>query len=243
MRYEGLVDLGFRVVLYNPRGHGRSGGVYRLDDALADLAGYLAAEGLAGAPIFAVGHSGGGSAVLTMAARGWPILRMVLLSPILDSRASVRFKYTTGTGPELLDAFRPREGSAALLEEVLADDGWLDPQRWHGAGLRQRIDHECRDAARPGFRPGTLMENLFHPGFEVRGALAAHGPRVTCLLPTKDAWYPTAELEASTLAAGGVVVRIDSARDHFFRGGFWEIEPRLVALAAASLDAAPTGAR
>jgi pimeloyl-ACP methyl ester carboxylesterase len=236
--YEALAEAGYRVVAFNPRGHGASGGVWSLDDTLADLETYFRAHGVRERPVFAVGHSGGGTTVLTMAERGWPLERIALLAPVLDTRLSARFKYEHGTARELYIAFRPRQGDASVLSEVLASDAWLDAAHWEQQGLRRRIDDATRDAERPDYRAVTLLENIFLPGHVRRDALVAFGARAHVFLPAVASWFPNAETARVATEGRATVYTIESARDHFFRNGFDELAARLLATARL-----PSGAR
>jgi len=86
---ENFTDRGIACILYNPRGHGRSGGEMEIRSALSDLEEIIQTHIPSKTPLVIVGHSAGANACLQFAASYYPPEKFVLIAPVLDSRESL----------------------------------------------------------------------------------------------------------------------------------------------------------
>ena len=205
---------GWHVLLFNPRGHGRSTGVMSVKTVSRDLRLVLAELDLDDVPITAVGHSGGCAAWLWAPEHGIPVERFFLAAPIVDSRRSLSYMYEKRTIREFIYVAAHLSDEPERLREILSDDSWLDAGTWNAKGLRQFLDGKAG-----GSQVGTLLENLFIPGVDAKPQLLKQADRAELFFPCKDTWYPHAETEV-LLDGRGKTTLMEGAEDHYF-GGAW----------------------
>lgn len=214
IRDSELVNLGLRLIRFNPPSHGNSHGTYDPNTAIRLLDEYLKEKNYIGKPLYGIGHSGGGAALLLYANRV-PFQKLFLLSPILDSVLSLQYLYESNSieefsrlllVPNLSDEHSPNK----RILETLATPQWLESGE---------VDHLSFPVKNPRIQVESLakfLQNLFLPGFQVEGKDIVKGTDVTIFLPTKDKWFPK-EFTAQFAKRNQIrLVTIPEAPDHFF---------------------------
>ncbi len=203
-------------ILYNPRGHGRSGGQMEIETALSDLEEILQKHVSPEIPLVMVAHSAGANAGLQFGARVRPPEKFVLVAPVLDSRESLFSMYQRNTISEFIDILCANTEDGTLVRKVLADERWLDSEVWESQGLRQLLDDV---PAR--LKVGTFLEKLFLPGHNAFEELAMLARRTRILVAPDDTWYPAATTGGLALWHSIPIETIAEAQNHFFTGA-WE---------------------
>lgn len=214
MPVQAFTEKGWDVLLYNPRGHGRSTGYLSVVSAAEDLKSLLARYNPSGRPVTAFGHSGGCAAWLKAAASGIPVHRFFFAAPVFNSRRSLFYMYESGTIGEFVHVTARLAHDPAIFKQTLADTAWLDPDHWHKNTLETVLNGD------PGAFPvGTFLKELFIPGIDAMPELALRESEVTVFLPQNDRWYP----HQTTIDASSdqlTTVRVAEAPDHYFSCGW-----------------------
>ncbi len=208
---EEFLRRGISVVLFNPRGHGASGGQMEISLALRDVDHLLAKNGLTGLPFVGIGHSAGANALLQYAADKESFLRFFLVAPVLDSRRSLEYLYAEGNIREFNDILALRAGKTDVISEHLNDSRWMDGDYWREMNLRRYMDGKSGE-----LQIGSFLENLFIPGHNAFNLLQKEASRTDILLAVEDHWYPLEETRAKAREYGISLREISQARDHFF---------------------------
>jgi len=206
-----FTERGYSVVLYNPRGHGASGGQMSIQTALKDLDFFIAGSGLKNVPLVGIGHSAGANALLQYSSFNANLDRFFLVAPVLDSRMSLEYLYDRGNIGEFNDILAMRAGARDVIDECLGDSRWMDRAYWDEMGLRRYMD------AKSGpLMVGTFLENLFLPGHNAYGYLREKARVTDVIVAAEDHWYPLEETKRLAADYGFSLTEIKQARDHFF---------------------------
>lgn len=213
-------------ILYNPRGHGRSGGGMEIQAALSDLEEIMQAHIPSATPLVMVGHSAGANACLQYGSRLRQPERFVLVAPVLDSRESLFSMYQRGTIAEFIDILCAYTEDDTLVRRVLADDKWLTAEVWKANNYRHMLD-----AIPSRLRGGEFLENLFIPGHNAFEELARFAGRTRIFMAEEDTWYPAATTLGLALKYGIHIETLPEAENHFFSGAWdrvWSEVLRLI---------------
>ncbi len=213
---EKFAAAGVACILYNPRGHGRSGGQMEIETALSDLEEILHKHISPEIPLVVVAHSAGANAGLQFGARIRPPEKFVLVAPVLDSRESLFSMYQRNTIYEFIDILCANTDDGTVVRKVLADDQWLNAEVWESRGYRQLLDDV---PAR--LKVGTFLEKLFLPGHNAFEELAMFARRTRILVAPDDTWYPAATTGGLALWHSIPIETVAEAQNHFFTGA-WE---------------------
>lgn len=223
-----LINKGFGLVLYNPRGHGKSGGDNHLYQGAQDLLFWLEktlGDNLRALPLYGVGHSAGGAGILRTASQAADTFnRVFVVSPIMSSRESLFYMYERGSINVFLEMFASRENEDPALIEVLKKTDWLDPKFWADQQLRKKFDHPLNGIRNIRFNSvGQFLENISQPGHDVYADLKKVGHRTQIFLPTEDLWFPKDKTLQAANTSGALVFQPDAAKDHFFKGAWADV--------------------
>ncbi|XDD46833.1 alpha/beta fold hydrolase [Leptospira sp. WS39.C2] len=214
IRDSELSQYGLRLIRFNPPSHGGSNGTYDPIAAIALLDEYLKEHNHLNKPIFGIGHSGGGAALL-LYAKQVPFQKLFLLSPILDSVKSLLYLYESGSieefsrlllMPEIPDGEFPNK----QILETLSTPTWLttgeiDHLSFPIKNSRIQVDSLC-----------YFLRNLFLPGFRVGNIDTEKRTDMTIFLPARDKWFPK-DLTTNFANQNQLrVIEISEAPDHFF---------------------------
>ena len=202
---------GYSVVLFNPRGHGDSGGQMSIQNAVKDLDYFLAHKGLAGTQLVGIGHSAGANALLQYTSFNANLTRFFLVAPVLDSRMSLEYLYEYGNIGEFNSILAMRAGTSDVIHEHLGDKRWMDRAYWEKNKLRQYMDEKSGKIL-----IGTFLENLFIPGHNAYSFLKEKAAVTDVILAAEDHWYPLEETRRLAREYGFTLTEISQARDHFF---------------------------
>jgi len=212
--YRAVLEAGYSIVLYNPRGHGNSQGGIMLEQSIHDLKRVLDLYNSAGLPIIAVGHSVGCCGLLRYETLFSGIKRFFLLSPVLDSSVSLLYMYGKGTIDQFIGFLRPWTKHGDELNTILATRDWMDEPYWRKNSLSERLDRLSETR-----KIGQFLRNNFIPGVRVYEELESCASDCTIFLPSKDDWFPIAETVEHAGRYGARVIQLPEANDHFFSGG------------------------
>jgi pimeloyl-ACP methyl ester carboxylesterase len=228
-----LVERGCSCILYNARGHGKSGGLWSLESCVTDLLAWLDSSAPAygtAVPLIGVGHSMGATSLLSLAGTRQVFSRVILVAPTLDTREALTYMYDAKTFPEFVDYVRAPAGDNALVEMLFADRRWLDPEYWRNERLRDRLDFPTHGAGKTYFLSlGRFLENVLFPGHNVDQELASVGDRTHVFLPREDHWTSIERTERVTKSLQIPCTKIEAARDHMFSGGWPVVWSRILA--------------
>ena len=213
---ENFTDRGIACILYNPRGHGRSGGEMEIRSALSDLEEIIQTHIPSKTPLVIVGHSAGANACLKFAASYSPPEKFVLIAPVLDSRESLFSMYARKTIAEFIDILCTYVQDDTIVRKVLADEQWLDAEIWKSHGYRQMLD-----SVPSRIHLGTFLENLFLPGHNAFEELGRFAGRTRIFMAGEDTWYPAATTSGLAEKYGIPIQTLPEAQNHFFMGA-WE---------------------
>lgn len=205
-----FAEKGFTSILYNPRGHGNSGGQFDIHDAINDLETFIVGFNKENLPLISVGHSGGCGGLLNMGAR-LVTKKYFLAAPVLDSRKSLFHMYGNGAIDEFNMMVALSSPKQEFVFSILENDRWLEPENWRAENLRERLD-----AVSGEFRIGRFLERLFIEGINGYGDLEAQSSIAELLLPSVDKWYP---LDSTRQFAEKYTIPIIddlNAHDHYF---------------------------
>lgn len=214
IRDSELISFGLRLVRFNPPSHGNSEGNYDPKTAISLLDEYLKNQNYLDKPLFGIGHSGGGAALL-LYAKQVPFQKLFLLSPILDSVLSLEYLYASDSIEEFsrLLLLPGTSDDKSPNQEILTT---LATPKWLTTG---DINHLSFPVKNPRIQVNSLtqfLRNLFLPGFRVTNIDWKQRTDVTIFLPTEDKWFPK---EYTTQFADDHQIRlveIPEAPDHFF---------------------------
>lgn len=223
-----LINKGYGWVLYNPRGHGKSGGDNHLYQGAQDLLFWLEktlGNDLRALPLYGVGHSAGGAGILKTASQAADAFdKVFVVSPIMSSRESLFYMYEQGSNNVFLEMFASRENADPALMEMLQKTEWLDPNFWAGQQLRKKFDHPLKGIRNIQFNSvGQFLENISQPGHDVYADLKRVGQYTQVFLPTEDIWFPKDKTLQAANASGAVVFQPNAAKDHFFKGAWTDV--------------------
>ncbi|TGL01145.1 alpha/beta hydrolase [Leptospira bouyouniensis] len=214
IRDSELLRDGLRLIRFNPPSHGNSGGTYDPKTAITLLDEYLKGKNYLKKPLYGIGHSGGGAALL-MYAQKTPFRKLFLLSPILDSVLSLKYLYESDSIEEfsrllLLPNLSDSESPNKQILESLATPDWLvsgevDHLSFPVKNVRIQVDSLA-----------TFLRNLFLPGFQVEFGVNEKRTDVTIFLPAEDKWFPKKQTVDFAKRNQFRFLEIPEAPDHFF---------------------------
>ncbi len=230
MPVKRFMESGAACILYNPCGHGKSAGEMDIPKAISDLKIILDRIIPAELPLLLVGHSAGANAVLQFGTRCRTSCSYLLVAPVLDSRESLYFMYRKKTIREFVDILCTLAEDDSLVRTVLADDQWLEEDKWRKEGYR-----EILNGVRSRVRIGTFLERLFIPGHNAYVELAENSSRCLILTAREDSWYPAETIRRLAAAHNILMKNIDEAQNHFFAGGWECVWDEAMNLAAAEM--------
>jgi pimeloyl-ACP methyl ester carboxylesterase len=219
-----LLERGCSCVLYNPRGHGKSRGLWSVGSCAADFLDWLGTNAPAygdAVPLVGVGHSMGATSLLTLAGVRQVFARFLLVAPTLDTRAALQYMYDAKTFPEFIDYLSDPGGDNAVVEAIFSDGRWLDPQYWRDQRLGDRLDFRTNGTGKIVFESlGRFLENVLFPGHNVVPQLAAVADRARIFLPGEDHWVSAERTAEIARDLGIPCTTVPHARDHMFSGGW-----------------------
>lgn len=226
MPIEDFVTRGCTVIRYNPRGHGRSRGVFSAEQSSNDFLEWWRQNSSAWDKVdkvIGVGHSLGASCLLA-ALDTIPILKAaVLVCPILDMRLSLTSMYEHEEQKAFANLFVGPNGPEPFVDSVLADDRWLDTHYWRENDLVHRLDYAVDGPGRIHFESvGRFLEYACHPGTNFVDLYVRNRELVTIFLAKRDIWFPIDRTEEVASLQRIPVVRPEGAIDHSFAGN-WPI--------------------
>ncbi len=222
-----LTEKGYSIVLYNPRGHGKSEGDNHLYQGAEDLMlwlGKMLPRQQRSLPIIGVGHSAGGAGILKAASlAGNSFSKLFVASPILSSRESLYYMYERGSIDVFLGMFESVTPNPSLTEMLRATD-WLESERWVGQDLKSRFNYPLTGIRRISFNSvGQFLENIAQPGHDVYEALEQNKAITHIFLPSDDKWFPKTKTVETAEKLKVSVSQPISAKDHFFKHAWGEI--------------------
>ena len=215
MPTKAFAQKGYTCVLYNPRGHGGSGGQFTIPDGVNDLEFIMNDFNNDRLPLISVGHSGGCGGLLNFG-RHHLTRHYFLVAPVLDSRKSLAHMYNNKSIHEFNMMLAAYASDQALVLSTLETDSWLELENWRGNNLRERLDAVSGD-----LKIGRFLEKLFIEGISGYEHLEAQSEISELILPSVDNWYP---LESTREFAGMRHIPINDtldAHDHYFTRA-WE---------------------
>lgn len=227
-----LLSAGYHFACLNPRGHGKSEGVFAFDTASQDALEWIGwlAENYPGLPILGLGHSGGGTVMAMLANESDKLEQAFLSSPILDTRESLFSLYENNRIEEFISAVKDWNGENAILEEYLLGKEWLDIDFWNSENLRIRFNEYYKNSPSPQNKIGDFLENLFLPGKDIRDIFSQRPEMFYFFLPSEDVWFPKDITEGIAIDNNIPCSIIPSAKDHFFRDGWRSVVEKIVDL-------------
>ncbi len=184
MPQELFASKGYSSILFNPRGHGNSGGQVDIRECINDLESFIFEFNTENLPLISVGHSGGCGGLLSIGMR-LKTLKYFLIAPVLDSRKSLFYMYKNSSIIEFNMMIATQSKDQNFVLSTLETDWWLDPETWHKNDLRQKLDDVSGMS-----KIGHFLEKLFIEGINGYKDLEAQKSSAEILLPSKDNWYP-----------------------------------------------------
>jgi len=230
--HQELVSLGFLVIEYHPRAHGRSKGQMAMETALHDLYRYVSISGIDHMPFVIVAHSAGVNAVLHLNSAFIKISSLYAIQPVFDFQESMRYMYSEGNEEEFIKAISKWVHDEQELRALLPDGKWLNPGNWFTGSYRQHVNEISTSA----LNLGDFLENFYIPGFNSYGSLAANAWHTQILLSNKDAWYPVSTTQSLCKRHSIPITVVEQAKDHHLVGGW----PYLWDAILASLESSRT---
>ncbi|PJZ46739.1 alpha/beta fold hydrolase [Leptospira brenneri] len=221
IRDSELIELGLRLIRFNPPSHGNSKGIYDPKSSIRLLDGYLKRKGYLNKELYGIGHSGGGAALM-MYAKEVPFRKLFLLSPILDSVLSLRYLYESGSIEEfsrllLVPGLSDEETPNKQILETLSTPQWLeDGKIEHLKFVIENSRIRLQDLS-------VFLKNLFLPGFVVTPKEIQKRTQYTIFLPKEDKWFPKEYTINFSKANGLNSIEIPEAPDHFFSSSWLRI--------------------
>lgn len=213
-----FTERGISVVLFNPPGHGSSGGERNYKAAIHYLTEYLHEHVDSSLEHIFAGHSGGAGAVLVAAPDSAVMKKFFLVSPVLDSRESLFFMYRKNTIHEFNMLIASLAVDKKKVLEILSVSKWMDPVIWQKRGYRELLD-----GISGANLIGNFLENLFIQGFNTFEELKKHREHCRILLASNDNWYCHESIEVLAGENNIPITVMKSARDHYFTGAWPEV--------------------
>ena len=210
MPTETFAEKGYTCILFNPRGHGGSGGQFCIHDAINDLELFISWFNKEKVPLISVGHSGGCGGLLNVGTR-LSTSHYFLVAPVLDSRKSLFHMYKNKSINEFNMMLAASALDQGFVLSTLETDAWLMPENWQTNNLREKLDAVSGD-----FKIGRFLDKLFIDGISGYKDLEIQSDISELLLPVADNWYP---LSSTREFAGKHHIPINDtlgAHDHYF---------------------------
>ncbi len=174
---------GYSSILFNPRGHGNSGGLFDIRECINDLESFIYKFNTKKLPLISVGHSGGCGGLLDIGMRQ-TTKKYFLIAPVLDSRKSLFYMYKNSSIHEFNMMLAVKSLDKNFVLSTLESDWWLDPDVWKSNKLRKKLDDVS------GNKIGHFLEKLFIQGISGYNNLKFQKNSVELILPSEDNWYP-----------------------------------------------------
>lgn len=206
-----FAQMGYSVVLYNPRSHGNAGGSPSREGFSSDIESYLNDAGLGAAPLMVVAHSAVCDGALRLTRELLNIQKYFFISPILNPRESILFMYHEDSINEFTVLLASRSNNPGMVKEVLRDTRWLEYNYWDHNNFRMALDHVSAD-----FLIGSFLEEYFVESFDASPLLAGRNNQCEILLPRHDSWFSTERTATVAESYGCRCSTIETAGDHFF---------------------------
>lgn len=216
-------SAGISTVQFNPRGHGRSGGQFDVEQCISDLHEYMDSHKLHDKPVWMLGHSAGASMVLRYGTAHRSAQRYILVSPVLDSKGSYRYLYDTGRESEanfLISAFTSEK---EYMLSILQNSCWMNRDEWERNSYREKFDGISGNVL-----IGSLMQKLFIEGYNTFRDLELLAEQTTIILPEQDNWYPMDLTNSLAKKSGISIETISEAKDHYFTGAWKHVWRRVL---------------
>lgn len=210
-----LVGMGFAVVQYHPRSHGRSEGQMSMYSAIRDLYYYLSEL-----PTISIGHSGGCNALLQLSTKALNIVHYYLVQPVFDFRESMLYMYANGIFEEFISAIERWTYDKSSLVSILEDGKWLNMQYWHTNKLRHKIDEISNN-----LYLGSFLEDFYIPGYNTYPFINYSNDKSTIYLSKNDKWFPTKSTERISRDLDIPMFVMENSENHFMTGcwdSIWE---------------------
>lgn len=187
-----LTDRGYSVLLYNPRGHGRSDGTIDPNTVAKDLAFVLESLGRQSNPVAAVGHSTGANWLIRAAWHDKLYERLYLVSPVLHTRRSLLFMYERNTIAAFVNLLARDIENNEDVYKLLERQDWLfdDPVT---SSWADGLNGPTAEELSPGVPSiANFLVNMFLPGSDMEGKLhdLSKQRKLFVLLPHTDIWFP-----------------------------------------------------
>ncbi|MBU1386961.1 MAG: hypothetical protein KKD32_03820 [Proteobacteria bacterium] len=211
MPVKKFTDMGYSVVQYNPRTHGKSGGQISMKAAIEDLYYFLHKYKLLSVPLIGVGHSFGTSALLQLNYEILNIEKLFLIEPSLDFRASIRYMYKIGSQNEFITSISKFSNDPDLLSELLHDEQWFDLDYWYQNDLKSSLNTLSNHV-----KIGDFLEDFYIPGHNTISNYIFHKDIIHTYISTHDTWYPIEQLYAISRQNNISHSTIQKAKDHYF---------------------------
>lgn len=202
-------DKGYTSILYNPRGHGNSGGQFEIQNAINDFQSFIKDFNKTDLPLISVGHSGGCGGLLSIGMH-LEMKKFYLAAPVLDSRKSLFHMYENGAVKEFNMMVAAASPDQDFVLSVLDNTKWMESEYWLENNLEERLD-----AVSGEFLIGRFLDRLFIEGMSAYSEFEALSNRLELLLPSEDRWYP---LESTRALAEKYHIPINDnldAHDHY----------------------------
>ncbi len=210
MPTEIFAEKGYTCILYNPRGHGGSGGQFSIHDAINDLELFINGFNNEKLPLISVGHSGGCGGLLNIGTR-LSTRHFFLVAPVLDSRKSLFHMYKNKSIDEFNLMLAASASDQALVLSTLEADSWLEPENWQANNYREKLDAVSGD-----FKIGRFLDKLFIEGISGYKDLEAQSKISELLLPSVDNWYPLNSTREFAAMHHIPINDTFDAHDHYF---------------------------
>lgn len=215
-----LAEMGFAVVQYHPRSHGRSEGQMSMYSAIRDLYYYLSVMNFSELPIIAVGHSAGCNALLQLSTKALKIVKYLLVQPVFDFRESIIYMYKNGDFEEFISAIERWTFDKSSLISMLEDGKWINMKYWHENKLCHKIDKISKN-----LYLGSFLEDFYIPGYNTYPYISYFSDKSTIYLSKYDKWFPTNSTEKISNDLNIPMFIMESSGNHFMTGcwdSIWE---------------------
>jgi len=220
-----LARRNYSLVMFNPRGHGRSPGVFSPEGCASDLLEFIGSyfAAVSGPErVYAVGHSGGATWLLSAAARQACFEKLFLVAPVLDTREAMFYMYERGTSGSFADLMRNPDGTNEALDAVMSDTRWLDLEYWTAQHLKSMLNYATKGYRGIFFESvGQFLENIFFPGCNVKRQLADFRDKVRLFVSAEDDWVPVNRTIQQAHEQSIKLTIVPGAKDHMLFG-CWE---------------------
>lgn len=210
-----IFSRSYGLVLYNPRGHSESEGIYHINRAAEDLIAY--SQQFPDKPIIGIGHSAGASGLLRAASLGLKFKEIHCIAPIMDSRESLFYMYENNTINEFISLFMKPGNENTALKEMLASKDWLEEEYWTELELKSEFNFAHEGLNQIKFESvGKFLENIFHPGDQVYDDLKKNKKVSQIYLPASDNWFPIKKTQEAAKKSKVPLNIFKEATNHFF---------------------------